>query len=231
MKKIGVLGGMAPESTLEYYRLLNAIPQKENLEEGYPEIIIYSVNFDKFRKIIKSKDESEAISLLSGGIKSLERAGADFALIASNTPHKFFGEVDENSSIPLLSIVDATGEAAEKKGFEKLGLLGTKITMEGDFYKEVLDKWGINTVSPSEENRGYIDNKISEELTEGKFKEETKNGLIKTVKELEERENVEAVILGCTELPLILDESDLNIPILNTARIHARKAIDYATEK
>lgn len=230
MKTIGVLGGMAPESTAEYYRILISLAREMGGDKRYPEIIIYSLNFEQFYNSLSAGEDSEVISLLSKGISALKRAGADFALMASNTPHMFFDEVEESSPIPLLSIVDATAEEADKKGCEKVGLLGTKFTMKGGFYKHGFDNEDIRLAIPSEEEIEYIHDKIFEEIANGIFIEETKEKFVKIVKRMIKEEDIDTAVLGCTELPLFLDQNDLNLRTLNTTEIHARKALEYAVE-
>lgn len=228
MKTIGILGGMAPESTAEYYRILISLTRKGDWGRKYPEIIIYSLDFDQFYKNLSAGNNSEVISILSNGIDVLERAGADFGLMASNTPHMFFDEVKRNSSIFLLSIVRATAEEAMRRNYEKVGLLGTSFTMDGNFYKKEFEKKGIHLTVPNEEERKYIHGKIFEEIADGKFVKETRNEIFRIVERMKNEDGIDAAVLGCTELPLLLKEEELTLPFLNTTKIHARAALDYA---
>ena len=228
LKRIGILGGMAPESTREYYRILNNLAKEKDLDEGYPEIVIFSLNFEEFCKRMRSKDYSKVIQLLKDGIESLEGAGVDFVIIASNTPHMFFKEIQEHSKVPILSIAEATAEEASKNGYQKVGLLGTRITMEGEFYEEEFKQRNIRMVIPSENEMDYIDEKIFSELTEGEFFKQTKKNIIDIIERMEQDDDIDAVVLGCTELPLIITREDLDIPVLNTTELHARKALKYA---
>jgi len=231
MKKIGILGGMAPESTLEFYRGLTSLAQKVLPGRSYPTIIIYSLNMEEFRKPLNSGKYPEAISLLSNGIQSLSRAGADFAIIASNTPHMFFDELADNSPIPLLSIVGETAKEAKRRGFTRVGLYGTRFTMEGGFYRKEFEKYGISVLVPGEEDRSYIHQKAMGELADGKIVESTKEKLIGISRKMVQEEDIQALILGSTELPLILSERVLGIPVLDTTGITVQTAFDYSQGK
>lgn len=231
MRTIGVLGGMAPESTAEYYRILISLSEERGWGKRYPEIVIYSLNFERFYNYLKAGKDAEVVSLLSDGINALERAGADFALMASNTPHMFFREVQENSSLSLLSIVDVTADEAERRGYAKIGLLGTNFTMRENFYRKGFENKDIRLFVPSEEEMNYIHDKIFKEIANGTFIEKTKKRLVQIVERMSKEDDIDAVVLGCTELPLLLDQDDVNLPTLNTTRIHARRALDYAVEE
>lgn len=228
MKKIGILGGMAPESTLEFYRQLATLAQENLPGREYPTIIIYSLNMEEFRKPLNSGNYSEAVSILSGGIKSLSRAGADFAIMASNTPHMFFDELAERSPIPLLSIVDEAAKEADRRGFTRVGLFGTRFTMEGSFYRKGFEKYGISVVVPGDEDRSYIHEKAMGELADGKIVESTQKRLVEISRKMAREEGIQALILGSTELPLILNEEVLGIPVLDTTRIGVQAAFDYS---
>ena len=230
MKRIGILGGMAPESTLEYYRILIEASHDRGWKKRYPQTIINSLNFEEFYDPLSNGRDEAVRSVLTEGVETLERAGADFALLASNTPHRYFEDVDANTSIPLVSIVDATADAAVEEGFERIGLLGTAFTMDGTFYPAGFRERDLELAVPTEEEKRWIHEKIFDELTNGVFTDETKAGLIETVEGMQARDGIDAVALACTELPLILDESDLDVPILNTTALHARAAFDRATE-
>jgi len=228
MKKIGILGGLGPESTIEYYRIITSLCREKGMGHNYPVIIIYSVNFQEINNLLVKGNLSEYADKLAEAIESLKSAGADFALIAANTPHLVFEKIKSKSSIPLISIVEETAKAANKKGIRKVGLLGTKFTMERDFYPAVFSKYGIQIVVPEEKERSYIQEKIMEELVDGVIKEETRRGFIKIIENLIAKENIEGVILGCTEIPLLISQEMLSIPVLNTTMIHAEAALNYA---
>jgi len=230
MKRIGILGGMAPESTLEYYRILIALSHERLPRDEYPQIVIYSLNFKEFIAMMRAGDYESALALLAHGIKTLEQAGADFALLASNTPHMFFEELAGRVTIPLLSIVETTLQRAEELGLQRLGLFGTKFTMEGGFYRAAARDHGLELVIPDLAERELIHKIIMEELVNGRVLEESRAELAKIAQRLQAEEGIEALILGCTELPLILDEKALGMPVLDTTRIHAEAAFDHALE-
>jgi len=228
MKKIGILGGLGPESTLKYYRLIIDLCREKGLDGNYPEIIIYSLNFKECHDLMESGRQREYVAKLVGGIQSLHRAGADFALIASNTPHIFFDELKARSPIPLLSIVEATCGTVAKRGLKRVGLFGTRFTMQADFFQKVFHRRNISIIVPEEEEQAYIDDKIFSELVLGKVLDETHRGLLEIVGRMIERDLIEGLILGCTELSLILSQDELDIPFFDTTKIHAQSALDYS---
>jgi len=229
MKKIGIVGGMAPESTVEYYRIITSLCRQRGMGYRYPVIIVYSLNFHEFITLVGSGKLPEVVDLLYKAILSLSSAGADFALMASNTPHLVFNEVAARSPIPLVSIVEETGSTASKLGFSRVGLFGTKFTMQADFYSNILsNKYGISVVSPGEAEQDYIHSKIMNELVNGCIIEETKQELSRIASMMADKQDVEALILGCTELPLILSEETVGMPVLDTTRIHAEAALNLA---
>lgn len=229
MKKIGILGGMSPEASIEYYRLFVDLAKEKESYGNYPELIIYNLNFEDFFNPISSGRHEEVIELLRTKLKAIEDAGADFALMASNTPHMYYSDLKEDISIPLLSIVKATAEAASKRELQKVGLLGTDFTMTSDFYSEELLNHGIKTVTPNEQDRNYVHHKIMNELVAGNFREGTRKKLTEIIEELKKEENIDGVVLGCTELPLILSEEEVGVPVLDTTRIHVEAALEFAS--
>jgi aspartate racemase len=231
MKNIGILGGMAPESTLEFYRQLTSLAQEVLPGRSYPTIIIYSLNMGEFRKPLNSGNYPEAISILSTGLEALSNAGAEFAVIASNTPHMFFDELAGNSPIKLLSMVAETAKAAERAGFVRVGLYGTRFTMESSFFKDEFEKYGISVVAPGEEDRSYIHEKAMGELADGKIVESTKQRFIEISRTMIEEEGIQALILGSTELPLILNEEALGIFVLDTTKITIQAVFNYSQGK
>jgi len=237
VKRIGVLGGLGPESTLKYYRFIIDLCRERGLGGNYPEIIIYSLNFKECHDLEESGRHTELVAKLVGGIESLHRAGADFALIASNTPHIFFDELEAKSPIPLLSIVEATRDAVanpswhvagQGRGLERVGLFGTRFTMQADFFQKLFRRRNISVIVPEEEEQAYIDGKIFNELVWGKIVDETRTGLLEIVGSMIERGSIQGLILGCTELSLILPHDELGIPFFDTIKIHAESALEYS---
>ena len=182
-------------------------------------------------KILEAKDWTQLADWLIEKVISLQKAGADFAVIGSNTPHIVFDEVSSRSPIPLLSIVDETRKAAHKKGYKKLGLLGTKFTMESDFYIKPFEKNGMKVFVPEKKDQELIHQRLFSEIELGIIKDSTRNELLSIIKGLIDRHDIEALILGCTELPLILTQDEFGISFLNTTAIHADSIVDYCTRE
>jgi len=222
---------MAPESTLEFYRRLTSLAEEFLPGESYPTIIIYSLNMEEFRKPLNSGNYPEAISVLSSGIQSLARAGADFAIIASNTPYMFFDELANNSPIPLLSIVSETAKEAKKRRFDRVGVYGTRFTMEGSFYQKEFGRYEIAVTVPREEDRSYIHEKTMGELAKGKVVDSTRERLAGICRKMVREEGIQALVLGSTELSLILNEEVLGIPVLDTTKISIQAVFDYSLDK
>jgi len=227
-KRIGILGGMAPESTLEYYRILIELSHERLEQDEYPEIIIYSLNFRDFRRLIEKRDYNSVIDLLAAGLEALKQAGADFALLASNTPHLFFAELSQRVDLPLLSIVEATLQRAVELNLHKLGLFGTKFTMDSEFYRSAAQHYKIELAVPGADERELIHKIIMGELVNGQLDPDSQRQLVAIAQKLKAEKGIEGLILGCTELPLILDEQVLQMPALNTTRIHAEAAFARA---
>ncbi len=226
MAKIGMIGGLGPESTLDYYRLLIDEYRSKSNEESNPEIIIYSMDINKLLKLVENEEWDKFVNFLVDGIKVLEKGGADFGFISANTPHIVFDRIKELSTIPLISIVEKTGEYIKREGIKMVGLLGTKFTMESDFYKKVFDREGIEIFYPNDEEVKYIQHKLMTEIELGNFLDETKEGLLNIIKRMIKDNSIEGVILGCTELPLILTKSEFGIPFFNTSKIHVESIIE-----
>jgi len=228
MKTVGIIGGVAPESTIEYYRLIIASYREKMRDGSYPPIIINSIDMKKMLDFITAKDLAGVTEYLLGEIKKLEKAGADFGLMASNTPHIVFEDIRRQSPIPLISIVEAACEAAYASRLRKVGLFGTRFTMQGRFYPEVFSRQGIALITPGSEDQEYIHEKYMSELVNGVFLAETRARLLTIVERMKERDGIQGLILGGTELPLILrDVSDRGIPFLDTTRIHVERVIAH----
>jgi len=227
MTKIGMIGGLGPESTLDYYKLLIETYRNKVGYENNPEIIIYSMDINILFKLITNKQWDGVVEWLVNGIKVLQKGGADFGFISANTPHIVFDRVNQLSPIPLISIVDKTCEHIKKIGIKKVGLLGTSFTMQSDFYQKNCNREGIEVVIPNEKEQDYIQHKLMTEIELGKFLDETREGLVDIIKRMINDNSIEGVILGCTELPLILTKSELKIPFFNTTKIHVESIINY----
>jgi aspartate racemase len=225
MKTIGILGGVGPESTVDYYKEIIAAFNTLYQELAYPEIIIYSANLNELMSIVNAKKWSQLSEWLLEKFFYLHRAGAEFAAIASNTPHIVFDEIKDKSPIPILSIVEATCSKAQETGLKKIGLLGTKLTMETDFYIKPFAERGMSIVMPTEPEQKLIHHKLFSEIELGVFKDSTRDDFLSIIKRMVDEDKIDSLILGCTELPLILTESKYNIPFLNTTAIHCESII------
>ena len=226
MKTVGIIGGTAPESTIEYYRLIVASYREQKQDGSYPPILINSIDMKRMLDLIGADRLAEVTRYLLDEIKKLARAGADFGLLASNTPHIVFDDLQRQSPIPLISIVEAACEAARALGLRKVGLLGTRFTMQGRFYPEVFSRRGIALSVPTPDDQAYIHDKYMGELVNGVFLPETRAQLLTIVDRLKKKEGIQGLILGGTELPLILrDVADRGIPFLDTTRIHVERAV------
>jgi len=230
LKKIGLLGGMGPEASLEYYRQLIELAKEKKPKSRYPEIIIYNLNFEDFCKPVSRGEDEKVFHLLGNKLEALASAGADFAMMASNTPHLYYDRLIDEVSIPILSIVDATAEKARDKGLKKVALLGTEFTMNADFYPSTFDKAGIELIVPERENRRVVHDKIMNELVNGKFLDSTKEQLTEIIENLRQNQGIDGVVLGCTELPLILSEDELGVSVLDTTRIHVEAGFELSRE-
>jgi aspartate racemase len=232
LKTIGIVGGIGPESTIEYYRYILAAAAERQRDGAIPSIIINSIDVNKLLALAGANQLGQLTAYLLEAVNALARAGAHCGLLASNTPHIVFDDVQRQSPIPLISIVEAVCEEAKKQGLKKPVLFGTRITMRGRFYPEVFSKAGLDLAVPSLEEQDYIHGKYVNELLQGIFLPETRAGLLDVVAQLKERKGIDSVILGGTELPLILrDSMACGIPLLDTAKIHARSIVNYASNE
>jgi aspartate racemase len=231
MKTIGLIGGLGPESTVDYYKEIISSFNTKHADLAYPEIIIYSANLNEFMGLVNTKQWQKISEWLLEKVFIIHHAGAEFAAIASNTPHIVFEEIESKSPIPLLSIVECTCAKAQDMRLKNIGLMGTKVTMEADFYKKPFNSKGISVVVPSEEEQQFIHQKLFSEIELGIFKESTREELLAIVKKMVDEKGVDSLILGCTELPLILTEGRYGIPFLNTSAIHCESIIKYCIEK
>jgi len=227
VKKIGMIGGFGPEATLEYYRLLIDRYRQQQGTESLPEILIYSMDMYTLFTLVGQSRWDDLTEWLLSGVYTLYKAGADFGIISANTPHIVFDRLRSVSPIPLISIVEETSKKAKEIGLQRVGLLGTGFTMQASFFQEVFANNNISIIVPREEEQDYVQNKLMTEIELGQLLEETRNGLLKIVKRMVNEDLIGGLILGCTELPLILTKDEFDIPFLNTTKIHVESAIRY----
>lgn len=226
MKTLGIIGGVGPESTTDYYSAIIAAYRERNPDGSYPPLIINSIDLKKMVDLITRNDLKGVADYLLDEIRKLARAPVDFGLVAANTPHIVFEEVQAQSPIPLISIVEATCAAAKARTLKRLALFGTRFTMKGAFYPKVFSREGIELIAPEPDDQEYIHDKYMNELILGKFLPETRAGLLAVVDRLNEKVHLDGVILAGTELPLILrDAAHHGIPLLDTTRIHVGAAV------
>ena len=220
MKTLGLIGGLGPETTVEYYRLL--IERYRALTNGsYPSIVINSIDLSRLIAWMNAGELDKAADYCSAEIERLHRAGADFAALASNTPHIVFDKLRQRSKVPLISIVEAACEKAQSLGLRTVGLLGTRFTMQANFYQKVFEDVGIKLVTPNEDEQTYIHEKYMNELLNNQFLADTRTQLLAIVDNLKTREGVDAIVLGGTELPLLLRVEQHNgVLLLDTSKIH-----------
>jgi len=227
MKRIGILGGTSPESTVSYYERITREYTRRFGDYSYPEILIYSVSFQEFVDWQKAEDWDAIAAKMAEIFCILADAGAEIGLIAANTLHRVFDAVANESPIPLLNIVDTTAAAIKAKNCATVGLLGTRYTMQGAFYVDRLTSHGISTLIPEETQQQEIHRVIYEELTRGIIKPSSKDHYLAIIDSLKER-GADGIILGCTEIPLLVQEGDCTIPLFDTAAIHADAALEEA---
>jgi len=226
MKKIGLIGGTTPESTCYYYRNYIRLSREKFGPFTFPELIIYSINFEEFKN--NPRGWEGRTEILINAAKALERAGAEIIALTANTPHIVFPEVQKAVNVPMVSIIDTLIEEMKKRGVRKVLLLGTKTTMTADFYKNALREAGFEVITPNEEEIDEINRIIFEELAFENLK--SKSHLIDLVERYAQEKGVEGVILGCTELPLAIKQGDVPVEVFDTAEIHMRKLIELAAE-
>jgi len=227
VKKIGMIGGFGPESTLDYYRLIIDQYRQQQGEGSLPEIIIYSMDMYTMLTLVEQKRWDDVTGFLLKGVNTLHKAGADFGIISANTPHIVYDRLKSSSPIPLISIVEETSKKAKEIGLDKVGLLGTSFTMQSDFFQKVFANNNISIIVPREQEQEFIQLKLMTEIELGQFNQETRDALLAIVKRMVDEDSIQGVILGCTELPLILTKDEFGIPFLNTTRIHVDSAIRY----
>ena len=227
MKVIGLIGGVSWHSTVDYYRVINEEVNRRLGGIHSAKILLYSLDLGEIKELQKQGRRGDVERILVDAARSLERGGADFGLICANTLHMYFDAVSGSVSIPFVHIADATAEKIREAGLRRVGLLGTLPTMELGFYRDRLARHGIDVVVPGREDRVEVDRIIFEDLVLGRFLESSKKRLVNIIDRLVEQ-GVEGVILGCTELPLILRNAEVSVPLFDTTRIHALKAVELS---
>jgi aspartate racemase len=226
-KRIGIIGGMSPESTVEYYQYITHTYTERYGDYGYPEVLIYSVSFQPYVDWPTAGRWDRVAGGLSDAARRLEAAGADFIVIATNTMHIVVDEVQAAVSVPVLSLLDAVGDAIRAQGLQVAGLLGTRFTMEERFYADALAEKGIRVLIPEADERKFVDDVIYHELVVGQVREASRRRFAEIIGALAAR-GAQGVILGCTEIPLLVRERDVDVPLFDTTTIHAEAALDYA---
>jgi aspartate racemase len=228
MKTIGLIGGMSWESTVEYYRILNKEVSRRLGGFHSAKILMYSVDFGEIEGLMREGKWEEIGGHIAKFAKTIESAGADVILLCTNTVHKVASWIESATRVPFIHIADATGEEISRKGLKKVGLLGTRYTMEGDFYKHRLtEKYGLSVLIPPDGKRGIVNDVIFNELCLGVIKPSSRDQFMEIIRELVAR-GAEGIILGCTEIPMLIKQSDCPVPLLDTTSIHAMRAVDYA---
>ena len=226
MKTLGIIGGIGPESTIEYYWRIHALYRERVPDGSAPSILINSIDMQKLVRWVEANELGEMAGYLTAEVEKLARGGASFGLLAANTPHLVFDSVVQQSAIPLISIVQATCDAAKTRGLRRLGLLGTRFTMQSSLYRDALSGHQIDLVVPNEEEQAWVHEKYMEELVKGNILEETHEHLTAIIKTLEARSGIDGVILGGTELSLILrEETVFGVQVLDTTQIHVEAAV------
>jgi len=223
MKKIGLVGGISWVSTMDYYKFIN---EGINLKLGglnFAECIIYSLNFGD----IQGRTWDNAFGPLLHACESLKRAGVDAIALCANTAHLFANQLQESIQLPIVHMVEETAKAIQKQRFHKVGLIGTKLTMEMDFYRKKLEAYGLEVLIPEKQStRDYIQHTVKEELGKGFFNPKTKANYVSIINELVEG-GADCIILGCTEIPLLISQEDFTIPIFDSTKIHSRTIVEY----
>jgi aspartate racemase len=231
MKTLGVVGGLGPESTIEYYRLLISSYQKRAGDKALPSILIKSVDVYRGLAFLEADQLDQLADYLAEAVSKLADGGADFGIISANTPHLVFDQVQARTSLPLISIVEAASAEVRAKGIARIGLLGTRFTMQAKFYPDVFSRNGIALVIPKPEEVAYIHDKYVNELLKGLALSDTRVGLERVTARMKSEDQIEAILLAGTELPVILKEDTAaGVPLLDTTKIHVEAAVAQLLE-
>ena len=226
MKTIGMIGGAGWPSTLEYYRIINQETNKRLGGLNSAKIILSSFNYEMIDALNKKNDHAGVYELVLDAAFRLKKASADFLIICANTMNQYVDAIEKETGLPVIHIADATAEEIKKKSFSKIGLLGTRFTMEMDFYKNRFSQFGIESIVPANPEREFIHSAIMDELLKEIFKKETKNRFLNIIDDLKSN-GAEGIVLGCTEIPLLIKQKDVSIPVFNTLENHAKTAVSF----
>lgn len=228
MKTLGLIGGMTWHSTVDYYRLINEGVQKRLGGSHSAEILMLSVDFEPVERLQTEGDWAAMGRLMAGAARTLEKAGAEGLVLCTNTMHRLAGDIEAAVRVPFLHIADATAAAVKRAGLGTVGLLGTRYTMEQDFYRGRLEKkHGLKVLVPDEPGRATVHDVIFKELARGKVREDSRRAYVEIIAGLKRR-GAEGVILGCTEIPLLIKDQDSPVPVFDTTALHAAAAVDFA---
>ena len=231
MKKIGLVGGISWASTVDYYRYINEGINQQLGGLNFAECIIYSVNFNDFQKLTADYNWDTLFELLACAAENLKAAGAEAIILCANTAHIVAGRIEEKVGLPLIHITIATANAIHRQGLKKVGLLGTTYTMELDFYKDKLIANGIEPIIPEDQqDRDYLEDTLRNELGRGILNPETKRNYLQIIQKLIDR-GAEGIILGCIEIPLLIGQQDVAVPVFDTTKIHSQAAVEFALAK
>ena len=227
MKTIGLVGGITWHSSLDYYRIINEQINTMLGEDNTAKIILYSINYGEIKKLTHEENWDQIINIICHAAKKIEQAGADCLLIGANTMHKIADEVQSSINIPLIHIADATAKEIKKKNISTIALLGTKYTMQFNFFRDKLAEYEIETIIPGEEDVQMVNDSIYNELAKGIILSQTKQNYLHLINKLIEQ-GAEGIILGCTEIPLLIKQQDCSVPVFDTTYIHAMAAVNFA---
>ena len=229
MKTIGMIGGTGWPSTLEYYRIINQETNRRLDGLNSAKVILTSFNYAEIDKLNKKEDHAGIYKLVLESAQKLKKCSVDCIVICANTLHQYVEELEKETGLKVVHIADATAMEIKRKGLSKIGLLGTRLTMEKDFYTKRLSQSGIESLVPAKPEREFIHNAIMNELLKEEFKQETKAGFLKIISDLE-KNGAQGIVLGCTEIPLLIKQKDTHLPVFNTLEIHAKAAVDFALD-
>jgi len=228
MKKIGLIGGVTWTSTIDYYRMINEMSNKKNGGHHTAEVIIYSVDFHNILKRMQLGQWAEIERIFIEKAKALKQAGADFFAIGSNTLSKVGRKVSNAAGLPIVGMVESVAEAILKKGFKKVGFMGTTFAMDDPFYREGLKQFGIEAIIPKTKEKDFINHVIMDELAYDVLNPESRKKLLEIMNRMYHEQAVEGIVLGCTEIPMLIKQQHTYIPVFDTTEIHAAALVDYA---